>query len=189
MPSIGVWADRVEGRVVRSPSEAVSGPQACESEAPEAAKTHTQILIYAHAHKCMYPYLYKHMRTDTHADSAHIHTHTVPSRASQRGRLRRAGTRSSVWKPPPPPQEALGTRKALASGYSEGSTGLPQRSRAPSPPRQPLLSWADSSSPHPTTPCGPSSEHRCRHLAGHHDVTSLRQADQRPLMFSPARDV
>ena len=57
---MGVWADRVEGRVVRSPSEAVSGPQACESEAPEAANTHTQILIYAHAHKCMYPYPYKH---------------------------------------------------------------------------------------------------------------------------------
>lgn len=135
--------------------------------------------------------LQTHAHTDTHADSVHMHTHTVPSRASQRGRLRRAGTWSSVWKPPPPPQEALGTRKALASGYSEGSTGLPQRSRAPSPPRQPLLSWADSSSPHPTTRCGPSSEHRCRHQAGHHDFTSLRQADQRPLgplpeMFSPA---
>lgn len=77
MPSIGVWADRVEGRVVRSPSEAVSGPQACESEAPEAAKIHTQILIYAHAHKCMYPYPYKHMRTQIHTQTMHTCTHTL----------------------------------------------------------------------------------------------------------------
>lgn len=33
MPSMGVWADRVEGSVVRSPSEAVSGPQSRQSEA------------------------------------------------------------------------------------------------------------------------------------------------------------
>ena len=74
---MGVWADRVEGRVVRSPSEAVSGPQACESEAPEAANTHTQILIYAHAHKCMYPYPYKHMRTQIHTQTVHTCTHTL----------------------------------------------------------------------------------------------------------------
>lgn len=200
MPRLGVWAGRVEGRVVSSPSEAVSGPQSRESEASEAAKPHR----HSHSRMRMHTNACARIPANTRAhrytprQCTHTRTHTLPSRASQRARLHGAGTQSNMWKLPPPPQGALqGPERLflcrLAFGHSEGSTRLPQPSRAPSPPQAapPALSGADSSSPRPTAPSGSSPEHRCRHQAGHHDFTSPRQADQLPLgplpeMFSPA---
>lgn len=185
MPRLGVRAGRVEGRVVSSPSEVVSGPQSRESEASEAAKAHR----HSHSHMCVHTDACAHIPANTRAhrhtarQCTHTHTHS-PLHASQRARLHGAGTQSNVWKLPPPPQGALqGTDRLflcrLALGHSEGSTRLPQTSWAPSPPQAapPVLSWADSSSPRPTAPSGSSSKHRCRQQAGHHDFTSPRQAD------------
>ena len=175
MPRLGVWAGRVEGRVVSSPSEVVSGPQSRESEASEAAKAHR----HSHSGMRMCPHPYKPTCTQIHTQTVHTRTHTLRSHASQRARLHGAGTQSNVWKRPPPPQGALqGTdRTGLGTQRRQHPAAPALPGPLPSQAAPPVLSGAGSSSPRPTAPSCSSSEHRCRHQAGHNDFTSPRQAD------------
>ena len=141
MPRLGVWAGRVEGRVVSSPSEVVSGPQSCESEASEAAKAHR----HSHSGMRMCPHPYKHTCTQIHTQTGHTHAHTLspPMHPSVPGCTEQGPSPTCGNDHLLPRVPCRGDRLflcRLALGHSEGSTRLPQPSRAPSPPRQPLLS-------------------------------------------------
>lgn len=95
MPSMGVWADGIKGRVVRSPSEAVSGPQSCQSPGLNWQKhTNTQRpCSFAYPQMCTH-IPYTHMRTQIHTQTV-PHTHTHFPLLYIQCELHRAGTQSS----------------------------------------------------------------------------------------------
>ena len=101
--------------------------------------------------------LQTHAHTDTHPDSAHTRTHTLSppmhprvAGCTEQGPSPACGNHHLLPRKPWGPPERHWPQDTVKAALGCPSPPGP-------PPRQPLLSWTDSSSPHPTAPSGPSS--------------------------------